>query len=128
MAPASNDEREIRAARNQAMFRLVNEKIRELNDVFAVLTETVSIACECADGTCIQLIEIAPAVYDGVRANPRQFVVVSDHADPDSERIVSESDRYTVVENTRPAAETSEAADPRRSEPGLNDGAARYSG
>ena len=29
---ASNQEREIRAARNQAMFRAVNEKISELND------------------------------------------------------------------------------------------------
>ena len=108
MEASSNDQREIRAARNQAMFRLVNEKIRELNDAFAVLTETVSIACECADGTCIRMIETPPAVYDEVRANPRQFVVAVGHAEPDSERIISESDQYTVVESNRPAAESAE--------------------
>jgi hypothetical protein len=112
MEAASNDEREIRAARNQAMFRLVNEKIRELNAAFAVMTETVSIACECADATCIQLIDVPPAVYDDVRSNPRQFVVAVGHDDPSVETIVSEVDAYAVVEKTGPAAEIGEILDP----------------
>ena len=32
MGTDSNEEREVRAARNQALFRAVNEKIMELND------------------------------------------------------------------------------------------------
>ena len=46
MEPSSQEEREVRAARNQSLFRAVNENIRTLNEAFAQITETFAIACE----------------------------------------------------------------------------------
>jgi len=57
-------EREIRAARNQATFRAVNEKMTELNDSFAALTGTYTIACECADMSCVATLELTPEQYE----------------------------------------------------------------
>jgi len=45
---SSSDEREVRAARNQALFRAVNEKILEINESFGALNGSISVACECA--------------------------------------------------------------------------------
>jgi|GEM_PF-4479996 len=50
MGSASTDEREVRAARNRAILRAVNEKILELNEAFGALLGTFAIACECAAG------------------------------------------------------------------------------
>jgi hypothetical protein len=58
---ASNqDEREIRAARNQALFRAVNEQIKSMNEAYAEFTGTFAIACECASQSCIETLELSP--------------------------------------------------------------------
>ena len=105
----ASDEREIRAARNQALFRAVNEKILELNEAFGELTGLFSIACECADVSCVDLLEIPPDAYRQVRKNPRTFVVVADHVFPDVEQVLSRHDGYAVVEATGRGAQVAEA-------------------
>jgi hypothetical protein len=98
MESASNEEREIRAARNQALFRAVNEKMRELNDTFAEIVGTFSVACECSRLECVDLLEIPADAYRAVRESPRTFVVLSGHVEPGVERVVSNHDDYAVVE------------------------------
>ena len=95
---ASNEERELRAARNQALFRAVNEKMLELNEVFAELLGSFAVACECSRIECVDLLTIPPDVYRAVRASPRTFVVRADHVRTDLERVVSRDDGYIVVE------------------------------
>jgi hypothetical protein len=90
--------REVRAGRNQSLFRAVNESLVALNEAFAVMTDTFSIACECADVRCIETLEISPEAYAAVRADPRRFVVLTGHVYPDVERVVDEADDYVVVE------------------------------
>ena len=104
-----HEEHEVRAARNQALFRALNENLKSLNEAFASLTETFAIACECADRNCIQMIEIAPDAYLAVRADPRHFAVASGHVEPGVEVIVRESTGYVVVEKTAKAGEVAEA-------------------
>ncbi len=106
MEPDTSQEREIRAARNQAMFRAVNEKIRELNEAFAAAAGTFTMACECADATCLAMIEIAPADYEAIRADPRRFAVLHGHLDADIEDVVAEADGYQVAEKRGEAAAT----------------------
>jgi len=108
-AATSSDERDIRAARNQAMFRAVNDKIHEVNESFAVLTDTFSIACECANPHCVEIIEIAPSEYEAIRANPRRFAVLPGHEDKTLEHVVAEADGYVVTEKEGKAAETAAA-------------------
>ena len=108
MDAGSGDEREIRGARNQALFRAVNEKLTELNAAFVSASDTFVIACECADPTCVQTVEVAPDAYAQVRANPRRFVVMRGHVYPDIEDVVGEAYTYVVVEKIARAAEVVE--------------------
>lgn len=108
MEPSSQQEREIRAARNQALFRAVNEQMQAMNEAVAAISETFAIACECADTSCIETFDIAPDEYDEVRANPRHFAVLRDHVYPDVERVVRESEQYVVVEKAAKAGEVAE--------------------
>jgi hypothetical protein len=108
MEPSPQDERELRAARNQALFRAINEKLKTLNEAFAEVTNTFTIACECADTACLAMIEIDPHEYAAMRAEPRRFAVLPGHVYPDVEFVVHESDGYVVVEKTLAAAEAAE--------------------
>jgi hypothetical protein len=112
MEPGTQDEREVRAARNQALFRAINEKLRALNETFATVTERFTIACECADTGCVEMIDIHPHEYLAVRAEPRHFVVRPGHIYPDVEDVVSEADGYVVVEKSGTAAEVAEILAP----------------
>ena len=108
MDEGSQHEREIRAARNQGLFRAVNERMSELTEAFAVATDTFVIACECADTTCIAMVEIRPDDYSALRAEPRQFAVLPGHVYPDVETVVEECDNYVIVEKTAVAGDAAE--------------------
>ena len=106
-------EREIRAARNQALFRAVNEKMRQLNTTLGALTERFVIACECADRGCLMTLDIGPAEYERIRSHPNQFAVLSGHVYPEVESVVDETERYVVVEKRGMGMAFAEATDPR---------------
>jgi len=110
MGSASDEEREVRAARNQALFRAVNDKILELNEkTSGEFVGSVAIACECSRIDCLELLEIPPNAYRGVRENPRTFAVLAGHADPAVERVVGVHDGYAVVEVLGQGAQVAEA-------------------
>ena len=108
MEANSQHERELRAARNQSLFRAVNEKIRDLNEAFAAISDRFVIACECADTNCLETLQISGEEYAAVREQPRWFAVLHGHVYFDVERVVRESDRYVVVEKIAAAAELAE--------------------
>ena len=108
MDGSAERQQEVRAARNQAMFRAINEQMQAMNEAFAFVTQTFAIACECADTECIETFEIGPEEYAEVRANPRHFAVLPGHVYPDVERVVRAMDEYVVVEKTAAAAEVAE--------------------
>jgi 5-bromo-4-chloroindolyl phosphate hydrolysis protein len=101
-------EREIRAGRNQALFRIVNEKMKGPNEAFQEVTGTYAIACECADLACIETLLISPAEYEAVRAEPRRFTVRPGHVYPEVETVIEEADSYVVVEKLGSAADVVE--------------------
>ena len=106
--PSSQDEREIRAARNQALFRAVNERLKRLNDALAAATRTFAIACECAEVTCVEMLEIDAGEYARIRAEPRHFAVLPGHVHADVEVVVRHAENHVVVEKIAAAAETTE--------------------
>ena len=105
-------EREVRAARNQALFRAVNEKMRKLNDELASPTGNFTIACECADTSCLEMIEMVPGDYLPVRSKPRPFVVLPGHVLTEVETVVRKGDSYVVVAKVETAAKVAEALAP----------------
>ena len=109
MQTASNDDREIRAARNQALFRAVNEKMLELNEAFGELVGFHAVACECSRIDCVDLLEVPGDAYRAVRESPRHFVVHPDHVRAKVERVVSNHDGYAIVEALGNGAEIADA-------------------
>ena len=112
MEPAANEERQARAARNQLLFRTLNQKLHELNEAFSSVSDTFVIACECADTTCVGMVDISPADYSDVRADPTWFVY------PDVERVIKNVNGYVVVEKLALAGQIAEAAASTYDEPG----------
>jgi hypothetical protein len=104
-----DEERAIRAARNQAMFRAVNENITQLNSAHGAVADRYAIACECADASCLEMLEISPDEYAAVRRHPRRFPVLPGHVYPNVERVVAEREGYVVVEKVGAAGEIAEA-------------------
>lgn len=99
-----------RVGKNEALFREVNERIRELS---AYETEA-EFLCECADVSCTRPITITMTKYQEVRSNATHFVVLSGHVRPDLERVVAENDGFLVVEKLPGLpADFAEATDPR---------------
>jgi hypothetical protein len=103
-------ERQLRAARNQTVFRAVNENLRDFNDRFSVDTGTYAIACECADVDCTQMLEIGADDYRAVREHPRRFVVAAGHVYSEVEKVVDELGSCVVVEKVAKAGEYAEAS------------------
>jgi hypothetical protein len=84
-------------AKNQAVFREVNERIRQLSETFDSC-EQESFICECGNPECTQAIELTCAEYERVRARGNRFVVAPDHENPETESVIEENGRYAVVE------------------------------
>lgn len=104
---------EDRAARNEALFREVNEQVRSLADrQQSAPAEELLIICECSDDRCTERVALPLAAYEAVRANPRRFVVVTGHEN-DFERVVERFGSYSIVEKEGRAGVVAERTDPR---------------
>src|SRR5688572_13830101 len=102
--------RELRAARNEVLFREINER---LNDPDAALSMSEICVCECADETCTAPIEVSPAAYEAVRSQGERFVIApGHHVYPEVERVVERHVTYEVVEKLREAAAYARGHDP----------------
>lgn len=111
MRPMSS--REERVARNEASAREINERIEESYDSHRLDTYT-NMVCECGMAECDVFVAITKAEYEEVRSDPRRFVIVREHLAADVEFVVSETDRYVVVEKREGTpAEIAERTDPR---------------
>jgi hypothetical protein len=103
-----------RAARNQSLYRSINEKIVELNQTFAEagIADSEWI-CECADTDCAVRVAATLPEYEMVRSNPRTFIVARGHLYPEVERVLNQNDRYMIVEKIDDAGQIAETLDPR---------------
>lgn len=101
-----------RAAANEATIRDVNEGI-ERGQWPGEEDTPVGFRCECARLGCNRLVELTVREYEGVRANPRWFVILPGHQLPDVETVVEARSGYLIVEKQNQAAEVAEQHDPR---------------
>ena len=99
-------------ARNQVVFREVNEHIAELSSEWGQ-TDVNLFICECGDQECAVALEITPAEYERVRGDGACFVVRAGHQLPELERVVEGNSRFLVVEKIGAAGTIARAADPR---------------
>jgi hypothetical protein len=103
-----------RAAKNQALFRTVNENLESLNEAF---DEAAAIGgewlCECSDPNCTRLIPAQLDEYETVRLNPKTFLVYPGHVDPEVERVVDQNERFTIVEKFGEGGKVADVTNPR---------------
>src|SRR3954447_8794136 len=105
----------LRAARNQTLYREVNERIEGLNEAFAdTLDLDGAWVCECADENCAEPMEMTLDEYERVRAHPNRFAVLHGHVYPEVEDVVEERERYVIVSKLGPGASFAVTHDPRQ--------------
>jgi hypothetical protein len=111
----SQDNQAARAARNQSLYRAVNERVKEINEAFDELLPLGDWICECANETCVERLALTHEEYEMIRATPTRFAVAphARHVYPEVESTVEKHERYWVVEKTGVAAEVVEQTNPR---------------
>jgi hypothetical protein len=97
----------VRVAKNEDLFRQVNERISEL-ELAADGHNLSEFICECSHTECSNTIQATLEEYGQVRKDPTHFLVIHDHVDLHYERVVTVTDRFTVVEKVGRAGEIAE--------------------
>jgi hypothetical protein len=98
-----DDARAERLAMNEALFRELNEMIKEGQD------ERRSFLCECIKVSCQLRLSVSDAEYETVRAHPARFFVYPGHEEPGIEAVVEDlSPRYLIIEKVDPGRQVAE--------------------
>jgi hypothetical protein len=98
-----------RFARNEAIFREVNDRVADVKDPEARMTNFL---CECGNLDCIEEISLTDAEYRELRSNHATFAVAPGHALEDVETVIDQTDRFHVVKKHPREAAIAEATDP----------------
>jgi hypothetical protein len=79
----------VKAARNQALCREVNERIEAISETAGDL----ELLCECADLQCGRTITLSVAEYERIRSSSVRFPIALGHDDPKVENVVGSGRR-----------------------------------
>ncbi|MGH3004406.1 MAG: hypothetical protein ACRDOS_00575 [Gaiellaceae bacterium] len=108
-------EREARLAKNEALFRGVNERVKDVKGELgeAAPGARIEFICECGREDCVAQVRLTLTEYEGVRANATHFILKPGHETAHVERIVREEDGYVVAEKHPEEATIARRTDPR---------------
>lgn len=107
------DAREERLARNETLFRSVNENIEEAAAASEIDDHVFEFFCECSNMDCTLLLPLTVPEYESIRAEPTQFVVAPGHELPEIEVVVARRSAYQIVVKEGDAAQFVTEQDPR---------------
>jgi hypothetical protein len=111
------DDPRSRQAKNEMLFRSMNERIENLSEELAGREgeRAYDFVCECHDTSCTAPVALTISEYEGVRQSGRQFVVAPspDHVDMTIENVIDMSTRYWIVEKTDESGDLADAGNPR---------------
>lgn len=99
-----------RIARNEEVFRHVNERIAGSASRLAKGSDHIDIACECGDLRCANLLRVRLSDYRDVRAHPTRFVITRGHRARDTEVVVYRRGDVEVVQKIGLGAAVSKKA------------------
>jgi hypothetical protein len=105
------DPREQRIARNEALFREVNERVQEVSS--ETPPDRIEFLCECGDKECTESVFLTRTEYERVRSDPLLFVVKPGHAIFDVEYVVAEDERFQTVRKHEDEGRIARETDPR---------------
>ena len=104
------DLRRERAAKNQSLFREVNERINELSPSATI----PRFICECTDEACDQALRLTRPGYERIRSDSNSFFVVPGHEIPEIEQIIESTEEYVVVAKLGTGGVVAAHLDPRK--------------
>ena len=90
-------DREQRLAKNEVLFRDVNERVRQISAGERAEDQT-DFLCECVQVDCLERVTLSLQAYERVRTDPTRFFMQPGHENPAVERVVEELEGYLVVE------------------------------
>jgi hypothetical protein len=103
------DRRRKRAARNESLFREMNERIEDLagNASFSLFV------CECMNESCDDAVSVTLEEYEYVRSEANRFIVLRGHEIDEVDEVVESCDRYLIVAKRGVGQRVAEELDPR---------------
>ena len=107
------DAREERLAKNELVFRDVNERVEELARAHTRDEHNLGFLCECSNVDCTLRLPLTLTAYEQARRDPSQFIVALGHQLPEIEEVVCVGDGYQIVRKQGAAAMIAEERDPR---------------
>jgi hypothetical protein len=111
---AAVSERTDRIARNEALFRAVNERVAEVSQHQAAYGgEFVDFLCECGDDECVEAVALTLDEYETLRSVATRFALSPGHEALDVETVVARNERFFLVEKHGGESGIAEATDPR---------------
>jgi hypothetical protein len=105
--------RETSLAKNEELFRNVNERIETLSQTVAEDDSMMEYLCECDRPDCYDRVKATRSEYEAVRAESTHFIVLPGHEDSRVERVVFSNERFLTVEKQGAAGREAEESDPR---------------
>jgi hypothetical protein len=112
----ADDAREERLAKNEVLFRTVNEAIEQQALRFGGIDEYEFI-CECGSRNCLDRITLTLRQCEHIRADGTRFFVAPGHANVEVEQVVEQAPRYHVVQKDGAAGIVADLSDPRDGDP-----------
>jgi hypothetical protein len=100
-----------RLARNETLFRSVNERVEEV--VQPGPEEEIDFLCECGDAECREKVTVTRGDYEQIRTDAAQFVVQPGHEIPEIEEVVIRRQGFLVVRKHRDERAIAQETDPR---------------
>jgi len=107
------DAREERLARNESLFRDLNEQVELVAKPLDSDAHLFAFFCECSNIDCTLSLPMPLAVYEEVRADPTTFVVAPGHELPEIEEVIRSTADYQIVRKEGAAARLVTEDDPR---------------
>jgi hypothetical protein len=93
-----NGPRASREADQQCLIRDANEAIERLNTRLTTGAARLELRCECGDPACLERVLPTHAEYEAVRAYGSRFIVQVNHENPETASVVSENERFTIID------------------------------
>jgi hypothetical protein len=86
-----------------SFFRRANEIVRERASAFES-EGVVPFICECRDASCLDRVEMSLDEFAGVAERAGRAALAPGHEDPEHDRVVEQTSRFTVIERAAQAA------------------------
>jgi hypothetical protein len=107
-----DEDRQERLAKNESLFRTLNENINDLASELGG-SEPFEFICECSTSGCFERLSLTLREYERVRHDGTHFLLSPGHEDIEIEQVIGNRTGYVIVEKDGVAGLVAEDDDPR---------------